>query len=46
MESVNNEIESDFNQTVSIQTDMKQIVSEALEETLVEIVYQSLAPMS
>ena len=49
MESVINEIEFDFDQTVSIRTDVKlskedvkQIVSEAPEETLEEIVYQSL----
>ena len=49
LESVINEIEFDFNQTVSIRTDVKlskddvmQIVSEAPEETLEEIVYQSL----
>ena len=49
MESVINEIEFDFDQTVSIRTDVKlskdevkQVVSEAPEETLVEIVYQSL----
>ena len=49
MESVINEIEFDFYQTVSIRTDVKlskddvkQIVSEAPEETLEEIVYQSL----
>ena len=51
MESVINEIEFDFDfdQTVSIRTDvklseddLKQIVSEASEETLDEIVYQSL----
>ena len=49
MESVINEIEFTCNQRVSIRTDMKlskddvqQIVSEAPEETLEEIVYQSL----
>ena len=53
MESVINEIEIefdfDFDQTVSIRTDvklrkndLKQIVSEAPEDTLEEIVYQSL----
>ena len=49
MESVINEIEFDFEQTVSIRTDVKlskddvkQIVSEAPAETLEEIVYQSL----
>ena len=49
MESVINEIEFDFDQTVSIRTDvklskndLKQIVSEAPEETLEQIVYQSL----
>jgi hypothetical protein len=49
MESVINEIEFDFDQTVSIRTDVKlskddvkQIVSESPEETLEEIVYQSL----
>jgi len=49
MESVINEIEFGFNQTVSIRTDVKlskddvkQIVSEAPAETLEEIVYQSL----
>ncbi len=50
MESVINEIEFDFDQTVSIRTDVKlskddvkQIASEAPIETLEEIVYQSLA---
>ena len=49
MESVINEIEFNFEQTVSIRTDVKlskddvkQIVSEAPAETLEEIVYQSL----
>ena len=49
MESVINKIEFHFDQTVSIRTDVKlskedvkQIVSEAPEETLEEIVYQSL----
>ena len=49
MESVINEIEFGFNQTVSIRTDVKlskddvkEIVSEAPAETLEEIVYQSL----
>ena len=49
MESVINEIEFNFKQTVSIRTDVKlskddvkQIVSEAPAETLEEIVYQSL----
>ena len=49
MESVINEIEFNFEQTVSIRTDVKlskddvkQIVSEAPTETLEEIVYQSL----
>ena len=49
MESVINEIEFDFDQRVSIRTDaklskedVKQIISEAPEETLEEIVYQSL----
>ncbi|WP_226411720.1 hypothetical protein [Synechococcus sp. MU1642] len=49
METVINEIEFDFEQTVSIRTDVKlskddvkQIVSEAPAETLEEIVYQSL----
>ena len=50
MESVINEIEFDFEQTVSIRTDVKlmskddekQIVSEAPAETLEEMVYQSL----
>lgn len=49
MESVINEIEFDFDQRVSIRTDVKlskddvkQIVSEAPVETLEEIVYQSL----
>ena len=49
MESVINEIEFDFDQMVSIRTDVKlskddvkQIISEASAETLEEIVYQSL----
>ena len=49
MESVNNEIEFGFDQRVSIRTDVKlnkedvkQIVSEAPEEMLEEIIYQSL----
>ena len=49
MESVINEIEFNFEQTVSIRTDVKlskddvkQIASEAPAETLEEIVYQSL----
>ena len=49
MESVINEIEFDFDQKVSIRTDVKlskedvkQIISDAPEETLEEIVYQSL----
>ena len=49
MESIINEIEFDFDQTVSIRTDVKlskddvkQIISEAPVETLEEIVYQSL----
>ena len=49
MESVINEIEFNFEQSVSIRTDVKlsrddvkQIVSEAPTETLEEIVYQSL----
>ena len=49
MESVINEIEFNFEQSVSIRTDVKlskddvkQIVSEAPAETLEEIVYQSL----
>ena len=49
MKSVINEIEFNFEQTVSIRTDMKlskvdvkQIVSEAPTKTLEEIVYQSL----
>ena len=49
MESVINEIEFNFDQRVSIRTDVKlnkedvkQIVSEAPEETLEEIIYQSL----
>ena len=53
MESVINEIEFNFEQTVSIRTDVKlskddvkQIVSEAPVETLEEIVYQSLVTES
>ena len=49
MESVINEIEFGFDQRVSIRTDVKlnkedvkQIVSEAPEEMLEEIIYQSL----
>ena len=49
MESVINEIEFNFDQRVSIRTDVKlnkedvmQIVSEAPEEMLEEIIYQSL----
>jgi len=42
MESVINEIEFNFEQTVSIRTDVKRIASEAPAETLEEIVYQSL----
>ena len=49
MESFINEIEFDFDQRVSIRTDVKlskedvmQIVADAPEETLQEIVYQSL----
>ena len=49
MESVINEIEFSFDQRVSIRTDVKlnkedvmQIVSEAPEEMLEEIIYQSL----
>ena len=49
MESLINEIEFDFDQRVSIRTDVKlskddvkQIISEAPAETLEEIVYQSL----
>lgn len=49
MESVINEIEFNFEQTVSIRTDVKlskddvkQIFSQAPAETLEEIVYQSL----
>ena len=49
MKSVINEIEFEFDQTVSIRTDVKQskddvkqIVSEVPEETLEVIVYQSL----
>ena len=49
MESVVNEIKFNFEQTISIRTDVKlskdyvkQIVSEAPAETLEEIVYQSL----
>ena len=49
MKSVINDVVFDFDQVVSIRTDVKlskddvqQIVSEAPEETLEEIVYQSL----
>jgi len=49
MESVINEIEFNFDQRVSIRTDvslskedLKQIVSEAPKETQEEIIYQSL----
>ena len=49
MESVINEIEFGFDQRVSIRTDVKlnkedvkQVVSEAPEEMLEEIIYQSL----
>ena len=49
MESLINEIEFDFDQRVSIRTDVKlskddvkQIITEAPVETLEEIVYQSL----
>lgn len=49
MESVINEIEFDFDQRISIRTDVKlskedvkQIVSEVPDATLEEIVYQSL----
>ena len=49
MESVINEIEFNFEQRVSIRTDvklskedLKQIVSEAPKETQEEIIYQSL----
>ena len=49
MESVINEVEFGFDQRVSIRTDVKlnkedvkQIVSEAPEEMLEEIIYQSL----
>lgn len=50
MESVINDVLFDFDQVVSIRTDVKlskddirQIVAEADDETLEEIVYQSLA---
>ncbi len=50
MESIINEVLFDFEQVVSIRTDVKlnkddirQIVAEADDETLEEIVYQSLA---